>query len=47
MNDIISLIIGWVVIAGFLLWLDFVNRKQKELNNIHKDRNKATKYKRM
>ena len=32
MNDIISLIIGWIFIAGFLVMLEILNRKQKAIN---------------
>ena len=41
--ELISLIIGYGFIALFLLWIDIMNRRQKETNKIHKEKNRAIK----
>ena len=43
--ELISLIIGCGIIALFLLWIDIMNRRQKETNKIHKEKNRAFKNK--
>lgn len=44
--EFFTLLIAWIIIVGFIWWLEIVNRKQKNLNEIHKERNKVIKHKR-
>jgi len=45
-KELISLIVGWVIIAGFLIVLEILDRRQKGMNKIRRDGNKITKNKR-
>lgn len=45
-EEIISLFVGWVFIASFFLWLEIVNRKRKDMNKVHRDRENVIKNKR-